>query len=75
MAERFSNLCVAYTKGVEAFRKSGTRRKAPRASCPYGPTKVMMADWWHTGHRDAQLGIIDYNFYKEKDNGQEKVKQ
>jgi hypothetical protein len=65
MAERMSTVCVAYTKGVKAYR--ATKRKLSkwnRVECPYGATKRELASWWNAGYHDASKDNIDYNYFK-----------
>ena len=48
MSERLSTVCVAYTKGVKAHRK----------------TKRELASWWNAGYHDSSKNNIDYNYFK-----------
>ena len=65
MAERIRNVCVAYTKGVNAQRKFKAKlSKWNKIECPYGATKRELASWWNAGYHDSSKNNIDYNYFK-----------
>ena len=65
MSERLSTVCVAYTKGVKAHRKTQLKlSKWNKIECPYGATKRELASWWNAGYHDSSKNNIDYNYFK-----------